>query len=122
MATVIVDDRAAAMRVGYEATDWSAPLTFDAYESALRDWTVRAIQRDGEVIGAVFTKDGELHVSIRPDWRRRWMTKGILRELFAKPVKTRVAAGHDYMRGVLERLGFTEHSNGMFVKENCYGH
>ena len=122
MATVIVDDRAAALRVGYEATDWSTPMTFDAYEDALRDWTVRAIRRDGEIIGAVFTKDGELHVSIRPDWRRRWVTKGILRELFAEPVKTRVTAGHEYMRGVLARLGFTEHSDGMFVKENCYGH
>ena len=122
MPTLITDDRSTAMRVGYEATDWSASVSFDEYERALEDWVVQALQRDGETIGAVFTKDGEIHVSIRPDWRRRWATKGLLRDLLDKPIRTRVTPGHEYMNDILKRLGFTEQPDGMFVKEIHHGH
>jgi hypothetical protein len=120
--TIITDDRAAALRVGYEATDWSAAISFDDYERALGDWTVQALQRDGETIGAVFTKGDEIHVSVRPDWRRRWATKGLLRVLLAKPVCTRVTPGHEYMNGILKRLGFNEQPDGLLVKGVGYGH
>lgn len=117
MATTVVDDRAAALAVGFEATDWSFPVTFEQYAQALSDWTIRAIQRDGEIIGAVFDKDGEVHVSVLPPWRKKWATKGLLRELFSPPVKTSVAEGHEYMCEILVRLGFVEQPDGMFVKE-----
>jgi hypothetical protein len=122
VTTVFVADRDAGLRVGYAATDWSQPISYEDYQAALAAWEVQAIKRDGEVIGAVFTKDGELHVSIRPDWRKKWLTKGVLKMLFSQPVCTRIASGHDYMRGILSRLGFKEQPDGMFVKEQCYGH
>lgn len=122
MTTAFVDDRDAALRVGYAATDWSQPISYDEYKTALADWSIQAIRRDGEIIGAVFTKNGEIHVSIRPDWRKRWVTKGVLKTLFGQPVFTRIAAGHDYMRDILKRLDFKEQPDGRFVKESCYGH
>lgn len=117
MATTVINDRAAALAVGFVATDWGFPVTFEQYAQSLSDWTVRAIERDGEIIGAVFNKDGEVHVSVLPPWRKQWATKGLLRELLSPPVKTSVADGHDYMRGILTRLGFVEQPDGMFVKE-----
>ena len=117
MATAVINDRALGLTVGYAATSWNAPVTFDQYAQALSDWTIRAIQRNDETIGAVFSKDGEVHVSVLPQWRRQWATKGLLRELLSPPVKTRIAEGHDYMREILIRLGFAEQPDGMFVKE-----
>lgn len=122
MSTCIIDDRTTALRVGYESTDWSVPISFDDYESALSDWVVQALLRDGEVIGAVFTKDGEFHFSVRPEWRKRWATKGLLRAVLEKSTHTQVSPGHEYMSDILKRLGFTEQPDRMFVKETCHGH
>jgi hypothetical protein len=119
MTTQLVDDRETALRVGYEATDWNAPMVFEDYCAAVKDWTVKAIKRDDSVIGAVYRKDDELHVSILPEWRCVWVTKGLLRQLFSGPkVTTKVTHGHDYMYDILKRLGFKESDGGMLVKEN----
>jgi hypothetical protein len=119
MPTQIVDDRESAMRVGYDATDWSAPVSFEDYRNSVKDWIIKAIQRDDQIIGAVYRKDDELHVSVLPEWRRVWVTKGLLRQLFSGPrVTTKVTPGHEYMYGILKRLGFKESDGGMLVKEN----
>jgi len=116
MATVIVSDRQEALRLGYEATDWSNPIDFEDYEFSLKDWDVQLIQRDGENIGAVYKKDGEVHVSILPKWRKRWATKGLINELFGGKVTTKVAPGHEYMHGILARLGFVLNEDQIFAK------
>ena len=119
MTTQIVNDRENALRVGYDATDWSAPVSFEDYRAAVKDWIINAVKRDDKIIGAVYRKDDELHVSILPEWRCVWITKGILRELFDKPrVTTKVTPGHDYMYDILKRLGFKESDSGMLIKEN----
>lgn len=106
MTTHIVDNRIDALRIGYEATEWGASLDFDCYVDLLKDWRVRLIERDGVGIGALFQHDGEVHVSIAPQWRKRWATPGLLRQIFDGMTKTRVSVGHDYMYAILERLGF----------------
>ena len=119
MPTTLVDDREAALLVGYKATDWSAPITYEEYRAAVKDWIIKAISRDGQIIGAVYNKDDELHVSVLPEWRRLWLTKGLLRQLFGgSRVTTKVTTGHDYMYDVLKRLGFKESDGGLLVKEN----
>ena len=119
MPTQIIDDRESGLRIGYEATDWSAPISFETYCAAVKDWVVKAIKRDDLIIGAVYYKDDELHVSILPEWRRLWVTKGILRQLFSGPrVTTKVTPGHEHMYGILKRLGFKESNSGLLVKEN----
>lgn len=119
MTTQLIDDRETALRIGYKATDWSEPIAFEDYCSAVKDWTIKAIKRDDHVIGAVYKKDDELHVSILPEWRRIWVTKGLLKQLFnGSKITTRVTSGHDYMYDILKRLGFKESDGGMLVKEN----
>jgi len=123
LTTRLTPNRNEALQVGYAATDWSHPMDFDAYAAAVADWDVRAIERDGQCIGAAFFKDDEVHASVVPEWRKRWATKGVLKELFAKGrVTTRVTPGHEYMNDILKRLGFTEQPDGMFVKEAHHGH
>jgi hypothetical protein len=119
MSTQIIDDREAGLRIGYEATDWSTPISFEDYREAVKDWIIKAIQRDEQIIGAVYRKGDELHVSVLPKWRRLWVTRGILNQLFSGPkVTTMVTPGHEYMFDILKRLGFKQTSSGLLVKEN----
>lgn len=117
MTTHIADDRATGLRIGYEATEWSAPIDKDTFRMCMEGWQVQALMRDNQPIGAVFRRGDELHLSILPAWRRKWATKGLLRELFAnQTTRTRVTPGHEYMHDILTRLGFVELPNGEFVK------
>lgn len=118
MSTRLVDDRAQALRVGYEATSWTHPVQFEDYAAAVENWTIKAIVKDGACIGAAYFNNGEVHVSVLPNWRRKWATKGLLKELFAgENVWTRVTPGHDYMYSILQRLGFVKVADNVFVKE-----
>lgn len=120
MPTQLITDREQALRVGYAATDWSRPVPYDEYLRAVEDWEVQCIQRDGECIGTVYRhpRTGEVHVSVLPPWRRRWVTRGLLRQILSGPrVLTRVSPGHDYMYDILHRLGFRPTAGGYLVKE-----
>jgi len=119
MTTCLVPNRDTALKIGFSATDWASPVDFDEYVTLLTGWDVQLIERDDEPIGAAYFKDGEVHVSVLPEWRRRWATKGILKVLFNHDkVFTKVADGHDHMYGILERLGFTRTSGNTLVKEH----
>ena len=114
-----MDDRQTALKVGFEATDWTAPVAFDTYADALKGWIIRTIERDGQPIGALYEKDDELHLSIKPEWRKKWLTKQLKRDLFdRKRVTTRVTPGHEFVLPILDRLGFKDDGTGLLIKEN----
>lgn len=118
MTIKIVEKRNIGLKIGYEATDWSEKILFDDYVKAMENWTVKTIEKDGQPIGAVYLKNDELHVSVKPEWRRKWLTKSLYLELFVgKRVTTRVTKGHDYMFDILRRLNFRDDGNGLMVKE-----
>ncbi len=113
MTTRIVNDRETALRIGYAATDWAYPISFDQHVVSAEGWNVNVIERDGQPIGAMFEKDGEVHCSILPEWRRKWLTKGLLRQIIDRPqFHTRVDDDHDYMYGILARLGMVSRPDG----------
>lgn len=117
MATRLVDDRETALRVGFKATDWTRTVLFEDYLSALESWTIKAVLRDDQCIGAVYFNDGEVHASILPEWRGKWVTRGLLREMFDSPVvTTQVVPGHEFMFGILERLGFEKEDSKWVLK------
>ena len=119
MTTELVDDRELGLKIGYAATDWGQPISFEVYQEVMKEWIIQTIVRDGRCIGAVYRKGDELHVSITPEWRRRWITKGLLQKLFNKNrVVTKVSPGHDYMYDILSRLGFKKTFDNWMVKEN----
>ena len=117
MPTLLVDDRETGLEIGYVATDWSSPVGYEEYKAALKDWTVKTIVRGNEPIGAAYFKDGEVHVSVLPDWRKKWATKGILAQLFAADgAFSRIAPGHEYMFDIFRRLGFNVYDNGVVAR------
>lgn len=85
MSTKIVDNRDLALKIGYAATEWNYPITYEEHVDGAKDWNVNVIERDGRPIGAMFEKDGEVHCSILPEWRRKWLTKGLLRQIVDRP-------------------------------------
>jgi hypothetical protein len=113
MATYLANNRDVALKIGYAATDWNYPISFEEHVERAKDWNVDLIERDGQPIGAMFEKNGEVHCSILPEWRRRWLTKGLLKQIIDIPgFYTRVDDGHDYMYGILERLGMKRRPDG----------
>lgn len=120
MTTKLIDNRDLALKIGYAATDWADPISYDDYEEIAKDWRIVAMIRDDEPIGAVYYKDGETHVSVLPKWRRRWATRGLLKQIMDDTKFTRVDVGHDFMYGILERLGFRREQDGTLtlVREN----
>lgn len=118
MGLRLVDDRETALRVGYDATDWSSPVSFEAYADGLRDWDVKLVVRNEQACGAMFSRDDEIHFSILPEWRRKWLTKQFLHEFLKRQrIVTRVTPGFDNITRQLERLGFELRPDGLLVKE-----
>jgi hypothetical protein len=123
MATHLVNDRETALRIGYDATEWTTPVGYEDYKNAMQDWDVALVMKNDEPCGAMFSRGEELHFSILPEWRKRWLTKRFLRELFdGRRIVTRVTAGHDYMYDVLARLGFNAQPDGLLVKDAQHGY
>lgn len=117
MPTVLMNDRETGLAVGYAATHWPTPISYAEYEAALMDWTVKAVVRDGVPIGAAYFRDGEVHVSILPEWRKKWATRGIIAQLFASDSSfSRIAPGHDYMFDIFRRLGFNVYNGGIVAR------
>ncbi len=111
-------DRETALRIGYEATDWNEKPSYERYADALEAWTIRLMEQDGQPIGAVYTHGNEFHVSVLPEWRGRWATRGVLKQIITEPVSvTRVSPGFAHVGSMLARLGFEDRGSGVFVRE-----
>jgi len=105
------DNRNLALSVGHTATDWTSWPSYQDYVLAMIEWDVRLIEKDGEPIGAVYTKGPEFHLSVLPEWRGKWMTRGILKEIIPDPLAvTQVVVGHEDVADMLRRLGFEKRS------------
>lgn len=117
--TELIDDRKTGLEIGWTATDWTHPIAFGDYAKAMEDWIIKTVVKDGLPIGAFYKKGEEIHFSIKPEWRGRWLTKKIKREVFdSGKVTTRVTPGHEYMMPILGRLGFKNDGTGLMVKEH----
>lgn len=118
MSTHLADNREEALAIGYEAMDGPSVLTVEQYEQAFSDWQVRGIVRNGTCIGATYVKNGELHVAILPEWRKRWVTRNLLSQMFDMPkVIARPIERSDPMYSYLVALGFKDIGEKTLVKE-----
>lgn len=123
MPTLLPPDerRDEALRVGFVATDWAEWPSFETYHAAMSDWTVQMVAKDGHPIGAVYRRGPEFHISILPEWRGKWMTRSILKEIIPEPVAiTQVVVGHEDVADMLKRLGFQKRSE-TYVRQG-HGH
>ena len=103
----LTDDKD-AIKIGRRAFRDVYPLSYKDLEL----FEIKAL-KDKEIIGAVFYKGPEVHVSILPKYRRRWMSKRIIREILKTPFDRfgyAVTMGFEKDRDFLERIGFKPQS------------
>ena len=62
-----------------------------AYRSACERWQVVAVVAD-EVIGALFVDGGVIHLGIVPEWRGRWASRRLLRDMLSYGKSTQMMA------------------------------
>ncbi len=122
MTTELIDYRNLALYVGFMAIEdeyKSKGMGYDSYVEAFEGWDVKGIARDGLCIGATYTKDGELHVAINPEWHGRWVTRSLLNAMFDMPkVIARPIPRGEAMYDYLTRLGFVDVGDDTLVKES----
>lgn len=102
--------RTDAIEAGWQAYSQRCPQWRDAYIKACAAWLVVAVVADDEVIGALFERNGEIHLGIVPAWRGRWASRRLIRQMLCYGTRTTMLNGED--TGFIERIGFEKRGNG----------
>lgn len=77
------------------------------YRALCNEWDVIAVVAD-EVIGALFVKDSAIHLGIVPEWRNKWASKRIIREMLKYGTRTTVGFDEKGPKEFISRIGFVE--------------
>lgn len=125
--TTLIPDRESALQTGYEASDWAQMVPYENFEAYFSTWECYAVVRHETCIGACFFQPEtcEMHFSILPEWRRRWLGKDLLKRLLSMPlIRTKIhnctaydGSDYDFMYDILSRCGFVE-QDGYMVRVN----
>src|SRR5260221_81708 len=77
-----------------------AEYSFETFCERLADWRVDAFCDGERAIGMLMVRGAELHVAVLPEVRGRWLSRRLIREVFAPIIsrygqaKTSVVAGN----------------------------
>lgn len=97
--------REEAIEAGWRAYQERLPGMKAAYLKACEGWQVVAVVAD-EVIGALFVKDGVIHLGIAPEWRGQWASRRLIREMLAYGTETTLMPDESHCAEFIRRLGF----------------
>lgn len=92
--------RQEAIEAGWVAYRERVPALETLYRQVCESWEVVALVADGDVIGAVFAKNGELHIGVIAQWRGRWASRRVLKACFQYGTHT------DLLGSEVEQLEF----------------
>jgi GNAT superfamily N-acetyltransferase len=81
-----------AIEAGWLAYQEHLPAHGAAYRAACERWRVVAVVAGDEVIGALFVDVGVIHLGIVPEWRRRWASRRVLRQMLSYGKRTEMMA------------------------------
>jgi GNAT superfamily N-acetyltransferase len=95
-----------AIDAGWLAYRERVPALEIEYRKACEGWRVIAVVESGSVIGALFVKDGTIHLGIIPEWRGRWASRRMIREMLGYGRKTTVGGDETGCLSFVQRLGF----------------
>lgn len=99
-----------AIEAGWIAYRERVPGYESEYRSACGNYRVVAICSDSQVIGALFVRaDGVIHMGIVPEWRSRWASRRIIRQMLAYGNKTTLMDDED--PSFISRIGFVKNGN-----------
>jgi GNAT superfamily N-acetyltransferase len=103
-----------AIAAGWLAYAERVPGYYGAYLNYCDAWQLVAVCSDGEVIGALFVKDGEIHVGIVPEWRGRWASRRVIREMLSYGTATTLMDSEDECKRFIGRIGFKPVGEGKY--------
>jgi GNAT superfamily N-acetyltransferase len=92
-----------AIEAGWRAYDEQLPGHEAAYRAACERWRVVAVVAADEVIGALFVDGDVIHLGIVPEWRRRWASRRLLRQMLSYGKRTEVLVGDS--QEFIKRIG-----------------
>ena len=91
-----------AIDAGWRAYADQLPGLESDYRAACERWQVVAVVAD-EVIGALFVDGDVIHLGIVPEWRKRWASRRLLREMLSYGQRTELLVGDS--AEFVERIG-----------------
>lgn len=109
----VSNDRIGALKAGWEALSERAP---DIEGNNFDGFNIQAFKDGDKVIGMLMTRGPELHVAILPEYRRRWLSKGLIKKVMGSLVdkygyvSTSVMKDNVIGQDFVERLGFQRQS------------
>ena len=108
-----------AIEAGWLAYRERVPLMESAYRLACESWQVIAVVAD-RVIGALFARAGVIHLGIVPEWRGRWASRRLIREMLGYGKATTLQPDEADCREFIGRIGFikTEQEGAYVVKHH----
>ena len=84
--------RQEAIDAGWVAYREHVPEHHDAWERACQGWDVLAVCSGDSVIGALLAKNGVIHIGIVPEWRGKWASRRIIRDMMKHGATTTMRA------------------------------
>lgn len=106
--------REEAIDAGWLAYRDRLPDMEAVYRKACEGWQVIAVVAD-RVIGALFARDGVIHLGIVPEWKGRWASRRLIREMLGYGTRTTLLLDEDGPREFIGRIGFVETEGGAYV-------
>lgn len=110
MRITVEPRRAEALKAGFEALADRISLRFEDFSRQLESWDVKAFCDGDLVVGMLMVKGDELHVAVLKEVRGRWLSRRLIREVFAPllekygKARTNVAEGNLVGRDFCERI------------------
>jgi hypothetical protein len=98
--------REEAIAAGWLAYRERVPTMYAKYLAACEGWEVVAVTNHSEVIGALFARDGVIHLGIVPNWRGRWASRRVIREMLTYGKTTTVLDEEPQCIDFVSRIGF----------------
>lgn len=87
MTITIKNDRAIALAAGVQALAERLPmLEVDALNKAFESYIVRAFVDGEKPIGMLLERGAEVHVAIIPEYRGRWLSRRLIREVLGSVI------------------------------------
>jgi hypothetical protein len=74
----------------------------ETYRRIVEEWNPVAVCDDNKVIGVLISKSNTIHLAIIPEYRGRWASRRIIREMLKYGTTTDDGDHRDFV----ERLGF----------------
>ena len=106
--------RAEAIEAGWLAYAERVPGMESAYRAMCEGWRVIAVVAD-RVIGALFARDGVIHLGIVPEWRGRWASRRLIREMLAYGRTTTIQDFEPQCAEFVGRIGFVKTEGSAYV-------